>query len=90
MANTKGAYLVAMMGGGGGIENWMICEVATEDEDEEGLASTEGVVHSLVVGDRTLGVRGCKMVGSKMVSVKKLSDLVLTRLCSKRASNLGF
>jgi hypothetical protein len=42
MANTKGAYLAAMMGGGGGIIGWMIGEVATEDEDEEGLDSTRG------------------------------------------------
>jgi hypothetical protein len=34
VANTKGAYMVAMIGGGGEITNWMIGEVATEDEDE--------------------------------------------------------
>jgi hypothetical protein len=79
-----------MMGGGGGITNWMIGEVAIEDEDEEGLASTEGVVHGLAVGDRTSGVRGCKTVGSKMISVTKLSDLVLTRLCSERVSKSRF
>jgi hypothetical protein len=79
-----------MIGGGGGIKKWMIGEVATEDEDEEGLASTEGVVCVLAVGDRTSGVRGCKTVGSKMISVTKLSDLVLTRLCSERDSKSGF
>jgi hypothetical protein len=52
-----------MMGGGGGITNWMIGEVATEYEDDEGLDSTEGVVCSLAVGDITSGVQGCKMVG---------------------------
>jgi hypothetical protein len=41
VANTKGAYLATIIGGGGGIKNWMIGEVATEDEDEEGLDSTE-------------------------------------------------
>jgi hypothetical protein len=30
-----------MIGGGDRITNWMIGEVVTEDEDEEGLASTE-------------------------------------------------
>jgi hypothetical protein len=47
-----------MMGGGGGTTTWMVGEVATEDEDEEGLDSTEGVICGLVVGDRTSGVRG--------------------------------
>jgi hypothetical protein len=47
----------------------VIGEVATEDEDEEGMASTEGVVRGLAMGDRTSGVRGCKTVGSKMISV---------------------
>jgi len=70
-----------MIGGEGGVTNWMIGEVATEDEDEEGLAGTEGVVRGLAVGDRNLGVQVCKMVGSKMSSVTKLSDLVLTRIC---------
>jgi hypothetical protein len=53
------------MCGGGGITDWMIGEVVTEDEDEEGLDSTEGVICGLAVGDRTSGVRGCKTVGSK-------------------------
>jgi hypothetical protein len=90
MTNTKGVYLAAMIGGGGGITNWMIGEVATEDKDEEGLASTKGVVRGLAVGDRTLGVQGCKMVGSKMTSVTKLSNLVLTKLCSEGVSKSGF
>jgi hypothetical protein len=60
-----------MIGGGGGITNWMIGEVATEDEDEEGLASAEEVVCGLAVGDRTSGVRGCKTIGSKMISCHK-------------------
>jgi hypothetical protein len=70
-----------MMCGGGGITDWMIGEVVTEDEDEEGLDSTEGVICGFAVGDRTSGVRGCKTVGSKMIPVTKLSDRVLTRLC---------
>jgi hypothetical protein len=79
-----------MIGGEGGLTNWMIGEVATEDEDEEGLASTKGVVCGLAVGDRTSGVQGCKTVGSKMISVTKLLDLFLTKLCSERVSNSGF
>ena len=79
-----------MMGGGGGIKNWMIGEVVTEDEDEEELDSTEGVICGLVVGDRTSGVRGCKMVGLKMIPVTKLSDRVLTRLCCGKVSRSGF
>jgi hypothetical protein len=68
----------------------MIGEVVTEDEDEEGLDSTKGVVCSLAVGDRTSGVRGCKTVGSKMIPVTKLSDRVLTRLCCEKVSKSGF
>jgi hypothetical protein len=79
-----------MIGGGGGITNWMIGEVVTEDEDEEGLAGTEGAVCGLAVGDRTSGVRSCKMVGSKMISVTKLLDLVLTSLCLEKVSKSGF
>jgi hypothetical protein len=90
VTNTKGAYLAAMIGGGGGITNWMIGEVETKDEEEEGLASTKGVVSSLVVGDITSGVWGCKTVGSKMISVTKLSDLVLTRICLEKVSKSGF
>jgi hypothetical protein len=79
-----------MMGGGGGIIDWRIDEVVTEDEDEEGLDSTEGVVCGLAVGDKTSWVRGCKMVGSKMIPVTKLSDHVLTRLCWEKVSESGF
>jgi hypothetical protein len=79
-----------MMCGGGGITDWMIGEVVTEDEDEEGLDSTEGVICGLAVGDRTSGVRGCKTVGSKMIPVTKLSDRVLTRLCWEKVSSQGF
>jgi hypothetical protein len=82
--------LDAIIGGGGGITSWMIGEVATEDEDEEGLVGTKGVVCVLAVWDRTSGVRGCKMVGSKIILVTKLSDLVLTRICSERVSKSGF
>jgi hypothetical protein len=42
------------------------------------------------VGDRTLGVQGCKMVGSKMIPVTKLLDHVLTRLCWEKVPKLGF
>jgi hypothetical protein len=79
-----------MMCGGGGITDWRIGEVVNEDEDEEGLDSTEGVVCGLAVGDRTSGVRGCKMVGSKMIPVTKLSDHVLTRLCWEKVSKSEF
>jgi hypothetical protein len=79
-----------MMGGGGGITNWMIGEVVAEDGDGEGLDSTEGVVYGLAVGDRTSGVQGCKTIGSKMISVTKLSDRVLTRLCWEKVSKSGF
>jgi hypothetical protein len=79
-----------MIGGGGGITKWMRGKVAMKDEDEEGLAGTEGVVRGLAVGDRNSGVRGCKMVGSKMTSATKLLDLVLTRICSEGVSKSGF
>jgi hypothetical protein len=75
-----------MMGGGSGIIGWMIGEVVTEDEDKEGLDSTEGVVCILAVGDKTSGVWGCKTVGSKMIPVTKLSYHVLTRLCWEKVS----
>jgi hypothetical protein len=88
--NTKGVYRAAMMGGGGGATTWMIGELETEDEDEEGLDSTEGVICGLVMGDKTLGVRGCKIVGTKMILVTKLSDCVLTRLCCGKVSRSGF
>jgi hypothetical protein len=70
-----------MIGGGGGVTDWIIGEVVTEDKDKEGLDSAEGVVCGLAMGDRTSGDRGHKMVGSKMIPVTKLSDRVLTRLC---------
>ena len=79
-----------MMCGGGGIKGWMIGEVVTKDEDEEGLDSTEGVVCGFAVGDRTSWVRGCKTVGLKMIPVTKLSDRVLTRLCWEKVSKSGF
>jgi hypothetical protein len=79
-----------MMCGGGGITEWMIGGVVTEDEDEEGLDSIEGVVFGLAVGDRTSRVWGCKKVGSKIILVTKLSDRVLTRLCWEKFSELGF
>ena len=52
-ANTKGAYLAAMMGGGRGTMTGVVGEVATEDEDDEGLGGAEVLIHSLVVGDKT-------------------------------------
>jgi hypothetical protein len=79
-----------MMGGGGGIIDWRIDGVVTEDKDEEGLNSTKGVVCGLVVGDKTSGVWGCKTIGSKMILVTKLSDHVLTRLCWEKVSKSGF
>ena len=79
-----------MMGGGGGTTTWMVGEVATEDEDEEGLDSMEGVIYGFTVGDKTSGVQGCKTVGSKMIPVTKLSDRVLTRLCWEKFLELGF
>jgi hypothetical protein len=59
------------MCGGGGITDWMTGEVVTEDEDTEGLDSTEGVIFGFAVGDRTSGVWGCKAVGSKNDSSHK-------------------
>ena len=79
-----------MMCGGGGTTTWMIGEVATEDEDEEGLDGTEGVICGLVVGDRTSGVRGCNTVGSKTSPVTKVSDRVLTRLHCGKVSRSRF
>jgi hypothetical protein len=79
-----------MMGGGGGIIDWIIGEVVTDDEDEEGLDSTKGVICGFAVGDKTSGVRGYKTVGSKMIPVEKLSDRVLTRLCWEKVSRSVF
>jgi hypothetical protein len=79
-----------MMGGGGGTTTWMVGEVATEDEEEEGLSGTEVVICSLVVGDKTSGVRGCNTVGSKTSPVTKVSDRVLTRLRGGKVSRSRF
>jgi hypothetical protein len=79
-----------MMCGGGRITDWMIGEVVIEDEDEEGLDSTEGVICDFAVGDITSGVQGCKMVGSKMIPVTKLLELVLISLCWEKVSESGF
>ena len=79
-----------MMGGGGRATTWVVGEVETEDEDEEGLDSTEGVSCGLVVGDRTSGVQGCNTIGSKMIPVTKLSDRVLTRLRCGKVSRSRF
>jgi hypothetical protein len=79
-----------MMGGGGGTTTRMIGEVTTEDKDEEGLDNTEGVICGLAVGDRTSGVRGCKMVGLKMTPVAKLLDRVLINLCWEKVSKSWF
>jgi hypothetical protein len=69
-----------MTGGGGGTTTWVVGEVATEVEDDEGLGGAEVVICSLVVGDKTSGVRGCNTVGSKTSLVMKVSDRVLTKL----------
>ena len=79
-----------MMGGGGGMKPRMIGEVTTEDKDEEGLDSTEGVICGLEMGDKTSGVRGCNTVGSKTIPVTKLSDRVLTKLRYGTISRSGF
>jgi hypothetical protein len=79
-----------MMGGGGGTTTWLIGEVTTEDEDEGGLDSTEGVICGLVVGDKTSGVQGCKIVESNMIPVTKLQDHVLTKICCRKVLRSGF
>jgi hypothetical protein len=79
-----------MMCGGGGITEWMIGEVVTEDEEGEELERIEGVICSFVVGDWTSWVQRCKMVGSRMIPVTKLSDRVLTRLGCGKVSSSGF
>jgi hypothetical protein len=79
-----------MMGGGGGMTTWMVGEVAAEDEDEEGLDNIEGVICGLVVGDKNSGVRGCTIVGSKMIPVTRLLDHVLTRLCCGKVPRSRF
>jgi hypothetical protein len=79
-----------MMGGGGGTTTWMVGEVATEDEDEEGLGGAEVVICSLVVGDKTSGVQGCNTVGSKTSLDTKVSDRVLTRFPCGKGSRSRF
>jgi hypothetical protein len=79
-----------MMGGGGGTTTWMVVEVAIEDEEEEGLGGTEVVICSLVMGDKTSGVRGCNTVGSKMSLDTKFSDHVLTRFRGVKVSRSRF
>jgi hypothetical protein len=79
-----------MMGGGGGTTAWVVGEVATEDEEDEGLGGAEVVICSLVVGDKTSGVRGCTTVGSKMSLDTKVSDRVLTRFRCGKGSRSRF
>jgi hypothetical protein len=79
-----------MMGGGGGTMTWMVGEVATEDEGDEGLGGAEVVICSLVVGDKTSGVRGCNTVGSKTSLDTKVSDRVLTRFRGGKDQDQGF
>jgi hypothetical protein len=89
-ANTKGAYRAAMRGGGGGTMTGVVGEVATEDEDDEGLGGAEIVICNLVVGDKTSGVRGCNIAGSKMILDTKVSDHVLTRFRCGKGSRSRF
>jgi hypothetical protein len=88
-ANTKGAYRAAMTGGGGRTTTEVIGEVATEDEGDEGLGGAEVLVRSLVVEDKTSGVRGCTTVGSKMSLDAKVSDRVLLRFHGVTRSRSG-
>ena len=69
---------------------YMVGEVATEDEDEEELGSAEVVICSLVIGDKTLGVRGCNTVGSGTSLDTKVSDRVLTRFRGRQRSRSRF
>jgi hypothetical protein len=89
-ANTKGAYLAAMMGGGGGTTIGVVGGVATEEEGDEGLGGAEVWIRSLVMGDKTSGVRGCTTVGSKASLDTKVSDRALTRFRSGKGSRSGF
>jgi hypothetical protein len=89
-ANTKGAYRVAMMGGGGGTTTWVVGEVVTEDEVDEGLGDTQVMICSLFVGDKTSGVRGCNIVRSKTSLDANVSDHVLTRFRGGRRSRSRF
>jgi hypothetical protein len=79
-----------MMGGGGGTTTGVVGEVATEDEGDEGLGGAEVLIRSLVVGDKTLGVRGCTTVGSKMSLDTKVLDRALTRFRSGKGSRSRF
>jgi hypothetical protein len=90
VANTKGAYRAAMMGGGGGMMTWMVGEVATEDEVDEGLDGTEVMISSLFMGDKTSGVQGCNTVGSRTSLDTQVSDRVLTRFRGGRKSRSIF
>jgi hypothetical protein len=69
---------------------WMVGEVVTEDEEEDGLSGTKVVICSLIMGEKTLGVRGCNTVGSKTSPVTKVSDRVLTRLRGGKVSRSRF
>jgi hypothetical protein len=69
---------------------WVVGEVATEDEDDEGLGGAEVVICSLVAGDKTSGVRGGSTVGSKTSLDTKVSDRVLTRFRGGRKSRSRF
>jgi hypothetical protein len=53
---------------------WMAGGVVTEDEGDEGLCGAEVLIPSLVVGDKTSGVRGCTTVGSKTSLDAKVSE----------------
>jgi hypothetical protein len=48
------------------------------------------VICSLVVGDKTSGVRGCNAVGSKTSLDTKVSDRVLTRFREEENQDQGF
>jgi hypothetical protein len=90
VANTKEAYRAAMMGEGVGMTTWVVGEVSIEEEDEEGLSGAEIVICSLVIGDKTLRVRGCNTVGSKMSLDTKVSDCVLTKFRCGKGSRSRF
>jgi hypothetical protein len=79
-----------MMGGGGGTTTGVVGEVAAEDADNEGLGGAEIVICSLVIGDKTSGVRGCNTVGSKTSLDTKVLDCVLTRLRGGNVSRSRF
>jgi hypothetical protein len=131
-ANTKGAYLVAMIGGGGWTTTFVIGGEVTDEEEEVGLGDVEWIIWCLmevviivreessiycwkwawcnswsrfanrssnlvnswrkhwsnsVLGEIISGVLGCRMFWSRIVSLTKLLDLVLKRICSKDMSN---